>query len=55
MFTTVAAIAFAAMATIWNRRGWLNTLLKLTFVALAVWGGIEALMAWGFILAPQTT
>ena len=54
MFPTAAAVAFTALAAIWRRDDWLNTILKLAFIALAVWGGIEALLAWGFVLAPQS-
>lgn len=54
MFSTIASIIFTFLAVIWKKDDWLNTVIKFFLIALAVWGGIEALMSWGFVVAMQS-
>lgn len=52
MFATVAAVAFGALFSIWNRQDVFNTVLKFTFGAMAIWGAFVALQDWGYVIAP---
>lgn len=53
MFTVASGAAFAVLFAVWSRSGWLNTIVKVAFLAMAVWGGFDAMLAFGFVLAPQ--
>lgn len=54
MFTTTAAVVFTVLSVIWSKKGGANVVAKIFMTALAIWGIVEAIMVWGFILAPQS-
>ena len=41
IYTIAATFCFGALALIWNRDGILNTLLKIFFFAMTMWGMYE--------------
>jgi hypothetical protein len=51
-FMTAAAIMSAYAAVRWSNHGHFNTAIKTGLVGLSFWGGIEALIGWGFLHSP---
>lgn len=50
LFVLMATIVSFFFATIWNRRDIPNTLIKMLFWAMALWGLLETLQLNGYIV-----
>ena len=54
MFTTVTTFALFCLYGIWSKEGLLNLFIKLSLLMLAIWGLVESLQYWGFVLQGVT-
>jgi len=50
MFTIVATVVFFLLFGIWDRKSFLNTIIKLSFLGLAIWGLVNSLHQLGYIV-----
>ena len=50
MFETVAVVVFWFFFCIWSNDGWFNLFLKASFLAMALWGSLEAAQHWGYVI-----
>ena len=55
MFTTVTTFVLFFLYVVWIKDGFLNMAIKLSLLMLAIWGLVESLQYWGFVLQEDNT